>query len=101
MIVLKHLARDINWDPHKLRKTLRAIYGKVKGHRWRWESLTDPKYLKIKASVLSHNNTSRLPPAHTRGKQKPSSMSRRLLQAATQSPSMSSSVVVSTKRKSS
>lgn len=93
MIVLKHLARDINWDPHRLRKVLRHIFGKVKGHRWKWESLADPRYLKVKASVLSHNGISKLPPAHvSRKTRRPSRAS---------SPSPTSKNATSTKRRSS
>lgn len=37
MIVLKHLAREFDIDPYKLRQTLRAHKYKPSNGRWSWE----------------------------------------------------------------
>jgi hypothetical protein len=37
MITLKHLAREFDLDPFKLRRMLRAEYGTTETRRWRWQ----------------------------------------------------------------
>lgn len=48
MKCLKHLARDLNISPHKLRTILRAKYGRAPQGRWKWD---DKQYLKLKAKM--------------------------------------------------
>jgi hypothetical protein len=48
MIVLKHLAREFNIDPFKLRRMLRDKYGDAKGRRWRWED-SDKELVRIRS----------------------------------------------------
>lgn len=53
MIVLKHLAREFNIDPHKLRMILRSLNLEPKNRRWKWEE--DSEQLnKVRAHLLQH-----------------------------------------------
>lgn len=57
MLTLKHLARDLDIDPYKLRCLLRRLFGKAKGRRWRWPSEDDKDYKRKRAAIerkLSH-----------------------------------------------
>lgn len=53
MHTLKHLARDVDMDPYRLRMSLRALGLKplVNG-RWKWESEEDPNYKKARDLIL-------------------------------------------------
>jgi hypothetical protein len=56
MIVLKHLSRDYNIEPLRLRQLLRSEFGKPKKRRWRWDEddKRDAKQLaKIRAFLKS------------------------------------------------
>jgi hypothetical protein len=37
VITLKHLAREFDIDPYKLRRMMRRQYGLSKSRRWRWQ----------------------------------------------------------------
>lgn len=45
MVKLKHLARKLDVDPHKLRAQLRAAGLKPLFGRWQWASENDPRFL--------------------------------------------------------
>lgn len=48
-ITLKHICRDFELDPYKLRMALRrANFPKHKSRHWRWDSEQDPQYLAVR-----------------------------------------------------
>ena len=60
MLTLKHLAREVDMDPYRLRMSLRALglSPPVNG-RWKWESDEDPNYKKARDLILeSHSKNS-------------------------------------------
>lgn len=54
MIVLKHLVREFNINPHKLRQILRDKFG-VK-HAWRWKDENDKQYKKVRQYLMERKN---------------------------------------------
>ena len=53
MLVLKHLAREADVDPYKLRRMLRAKYGKAPKGSWRWQTRNKDYESKLRF-VLQH-----------------------------------------------
>ncbi len=62
MILLKHLAREYDIDPYKLRQLLRKKFPDLKPpegyRRWRWEDPQHPDLIKIRAFLKTHRDTS-------------------------------------------
>lgn len=75
MIVLKHLAREFDLDPRKLRQRLRKQFGT--NRRWQWHDETDPHLIEVKAflskqrgstatnSLSSSSGNTAIPPIST------------------------------------
>ena len=51
MIVLKHLAREFDVPPPKLRKLLRTKFGLQRS--WRWNDVNDKHYRKVHAYLCT------------------------------------------------
>ena len=70
MHTLKHLARDVDMDPYRLRMALRALgLSPLVNGRWKWESAEDPNYKKARDLILeSRLKSSSTSSSGTRGK---------------------------------
>lgn len=59
MHTLKHLARDVDMDPYRLRMLLRALgLSPLVNGRWKWESEEDPNYKKARDLILESRSKS-------------------------------------------
>lgn len=59
MHTLKHLARDVDMDPYRLRMALRALgLSPLVNGRWKWESAEDPNYKKARDLILESRSKS-------------------------------------------
>jgi hypothetical protein len=52
MILLKHLSRDFDVEPYKLRKILRVEFGHHR--RWQWENDNHPELKRVKKFLSTH-----------------------------------------------